>query len=94
MVIKKRTNASFYTYAIISAFIVFGILGVCLIFELRYFHTQAQALCDLKEDYSRYVATIKKIMHDYNKTKEHLDLLENYLENEKKKKQLKVERMS
>jgi len=68
----------------ISAFCVLGILGGCLVFEWHHFYIQAEALCDIKEDYNRYVAAIKKIMNDYNKTKERLELLESYLENEKK----------
>lgn len=64
--------------------ILLVILLVFLIIECSYFHAQAEALCEFKEDYRNYTVSLKKILHDYNRTKERLDLLENFLENEKK----------
>jgi len=83
MVTKKQTK-SFYRYLFIAVVFFFGILGTFLVLECYYFYAQAQALCELKEDYNRYASALKKIMRDYNKTKERLDLLENTIESEKK----------
>jgi len=60
------------------------LLVALLLWEWRYFYAQAHQLYELKEDYRNYTSSVKKILHDYNKTKERLDLLENSLENEKK----------
>ncbi|TET06544.1 hypothetical protein E3J79_01770 [Candidatus Dependentiae bacterium] len=89
MAIKKLTSAYLYIYLLIaSGMTLLGTFVVFLIFECHYFHTNAKELCSIKEDYRNYTAALKKILHDYNKTKERLDLLENYLEKKKKTKNI------
>jgi len=42
-------------------------------------------MIDLQEDYRNYLLAVKKVLHEYNKTKERLDELEAAWDNEKKK---------
>jgi hypothetical protein len=87
MAIKKPISSYLYIYLLTACCMtVLGFFVILLIVEYHYFHTNAQGLCDIKEDYRNYTAALKKILHDYNKTKERLDLLENYLEKKKKTK--------
>jgi murein DD-endopeptidase MepM/ murein hydrolase activator NlpD len=52
------------------------LLVVLLIHEYRFFKHQAEKMLVAKEDYQTYVLAVKKILHDYNKTKERLEELE------------------
>lgn len=47
-----------------------------LIHEYHFFKQQSQRMMEIKEDYRTYVLAVKKILHDYNKTKERLEELE------------------
>jgi len=82
---KKNIITLFSTRLTIISMILSAVLLGVLIFESRFFYVHAQTLCELKEDYRSYTASVKKMLKDYNRTKERLDMLENYLELEKKK---------
>lgn len=43
--------------------------------QYRYFRRQSDKLLELQEDYRTYMLAVNKILQDYNKTKEQLDIL-------------------
>jgi murein DD-endopeptidase MepM/ murein hydrolase activator NlpD len=49
---------------------------VLLITEYRFFRRQAEKMCALKEDYRSYTIAVKKILDDYCRIKERLELFE------------------
>ncbi len=44
--------------------------------EYFFFRKQSEKLIELQNDYRTYISAVNKILHDYNKTKEKLDILE------------------
>jgi len=82
---KKNIITYFSKRLFIISMLFSVVLLAVLIFESRFFYVQACTLCELQEDYRSYTASVKKMLKDYNRTKERLDMLENYLESEKKK---------
>lgn len=82
---KKNIITYFSKRLFIISMLFSVVLLAMLIFETRFFYVQACTLCELKEDYRSYTASVKKMLKDYNRTKERLDMLENYLESKKKR---------
>lgn len=56
-----------------------------LIIEYRFFKHEAEKMIVLKEDYNNHLVAVSKVLHEYNKTKERLEQLEQVFEQEKKK---------
>jgi len=52
------------------------VLIIMLAYEYRCFKSETEKMLALKEDYRNYVIAVKKILHDYNKTKARLEELE------------------
>lgn len=52
------------------------LLSGLLVYEYRFFKIQSEKMIEVKEDYRTYILAVKKILHDYNKTKERLEELE------------------
>jgi len=46
-----------------------------LLFQYRFFKKQSDKLLELQDDYRTYMLAVNKVLHDYNKTKEKLDIL-------------------
>lgn len=51
-------------------------LIIMLVLEYRFYKNEAEKMLGHKEDYRNYVVAVKKILHDYNKTKARLEELE------------------
>jgi len=61
--------------------------------EYRFFKRQSDRLLELQSDYRTYIMAVNKVLHDYNKTKEKLDILksaENCGPAKEKKKEIDV----
>lgn len=60
------------------------LLSIMLVFEYRFFKRETQKMLNAQEDYRNYVLAVKKILHDYNKTKARLEELETLVVEKKK----------
>ncbi|MCX5922614.1 MAG: M23 family metallopeptidase [Candidatus Dependentiae bacterium] len=81
----------FKRHAVISIKISLAVLVVVLcsltsvlLYEYRFFKIQTEKMLELKEDYRNYVLAVKKILHDYNRTKVRLEELETLVVEKKK----------
>lgn len=71
----------FHARIIVSASIAIVVATLCvlttmLIHEYHFFKRETEKMLGHKEDYRNYVIAVKKILHDYNKTKARLEELE------------------
>lgn len=60
------------------------LLSIMLLSEYRFFKQETQKMLNAQEDYRNYVLAVKKILHDYNKTKARLEELETLVVEKKK----------
>ncbi|MDR3551031.1 MAG: M23 family metallopeptidase [Candidatus Babeliales bacterium] len=60
------------------------LLSIMLVFEYRFFKRETQKMLNAQDDYRNYVLAVKKILHDYNKTKARLEELETLVVEKKK----------
>ena len=75
-------------YVIIAAGFMLSmvtIVTVLLVIEYRFFKQQAEKMVELKEEYRNYLLAVRKIVDEYNKTKDQEEVAVSDDENEKKK---------
>lgn len=58
-------------------------ITVLLFSEYRFFAVQAEEMISLKEEYQAHLLAVNRVLQDYNKTKEKLELAESMLEQKK-----------
>ncbi|HZW61849.1 MAG TPA: M23 family metallopeptidase [Candidatus Babeliales bacterium] len=71
--------------------LLLGVLSISMVFvtvllfvEYRFFAIQAEQMIALKEEYQAHLIAVNRVLQDYNKTKERLELTESMLEQKKK----------
>lgn len=58
-----------------------SLFTILLCIEYRYFKQQTEQMLLLKEDYQNHLMAVNKVLLDYNKTRERLELLESEKKN-------------
>jgi len=74
-VIKKYSNTDIKRVIFLCVFGVMCGATSLLVSEYLFFKRQSDRLLVLQDDYRTYIAAVNKILQDYNKTKERLDIL-------------------
>ena len=59
-------------------------LAGLLFTEYRFFKDQTDELLELKEDYRNHLVVVHKVLHEYHKTKERLEELQEQVADKKK----------
>lgn len=63
------------------AALVLGIISMCLsvvivVYQCSFFKQETEKMIELQDDYRNHLVAVNKVLQDYNKTKERLELLE------------------